>query len=498
MPLKHPFAPLRSLGFIALFTMALIVMVQYGVAWYGLEVVKVSKENEFNRHLADVGKIAQPLLRGSAIDIAEIAVQVPDESANGNDPAVEAGRFLQQLDRGTTEPFYELAERARLNGLTLLDTKGRVLLSTADPERVLVPFEFLEIDRDKFESALVGQIAESLSYSVGADPLKRIYVPIRDVDRESVAAVLCLTAGPDYLGALNRLGKNMRVLSLISTALVCVIGLIVYRLLVRQRRYEQQAEHADRLKSLGSLAAGFAHEVRNPLEIIGACTEDLQHTLRDATAGPPDALEACGDILEEVDRLNRLVGQFLQYSRADSARDGSETAPALRTVDSAVSMLRHAAEKQGVSIVWRPTSNWSDGEDVQVTLGDGSLRQVVVNLVMNAIQATPNGGRVELMPETTPKFFRLSVHDTGPGIPPASRPHIFDPFFTTREEGSGLGLSIAHQLVERAGGRITCEERPLGAGACFIVEIPRVAGPARSAASPLPQATRKEASGELV
>jgi signal transduction histidine kinase len=498
MALKVPFAPLRSLGFIALFTMALIILVQYAAAWYGLEVVKESKENEFNRHLSDVGKIAQPLLREPSIDIAEIAVQSTDPSSIP-DEAERASRFLAQIGPELREPFQEFADRTRLKRLLLIDTRGRVLLNTGDPNRVFVPFEFLDIDRDKFELALVGQIAESLTYSVETETIKRVYVPIREMAGGSVAAVLCITAGPDYLGALDRLAQNMRILSAVSTVLVLVIGLIVYRLLVRQQRYEQQAAHADRLKSLGALAAGFAHEVRNPLEIIRACTEDLERTLIESPSAPPVAAEACRDVLEEVDRLNWLVGQFLQYSRGDEARPEAESAGAVECITSAVSMLRHTGEKKGVSIVWKAPEQRAGISPSEVKLAESSLRQIVINLVLNAIQATPAGGRVELIAEQTPKMFRLSVYDTGPGVSANIRARVFDPFFTTREEGSGLGLAIAHQLASRAGGRLVCEERPLGAGACFVLELPRAAMARAAQPAGVAQASpRPNPSGELV
>jgi signal transduction histidine kinase len=256
---------------------------------------------------------------------------------------------------------------------------------------------------------------------------------------------------------------------MVSAALVLSVGLLVYQLLVRQRKFERQVAHQDRLSSLGSLAAGFAHEVRNPLEIISACTEDLERSLAGRPGLAADAIESCRDIMEEVDRLNRLVGQFLAYARPTASGGDLQSAPADECVASVAGMLRHVAEKRRVIV---ESSFSGDGARTRTRLDGGALRQVLINLTLNAIQATPSGGLVRLSGAVEGRNLRLIVEDSGPGIPPAIRGKIFDPFFTTRDDGSGLGLSIAHQLVVRSGGRLECDDRPLGKGARFTVTLP--------------------------
>ena len=272
----------------------------------------------------------------------------------------------------------------------------------------------------------------------------------------------------------------MGILSVISTISVLLIGLLVYRLLVRQRRFEQRAAHADRLSSLGSLAAGFAHEVRNPLQIITACAQDLERSLGQEPHSSVEAAESCRDIQDEVDRMNRLVNQFLQYSRPDTPTDKRSARLAL-CLESAVGLLKHAAEKRGISIIWSAASIDSE---LTVAIEPDALRQIVLNLMLNAIQASPDDGRVDVHAEGEPKQVRLIIRDEGSGVPETIRFRIFDPFFTTRAEGSGLGLSIAHQLAVRAGGKIECEDRPSGRGASFVLTLPRPAHE-RPAAAPV-------------
>ena len=467
-------SPFRSTAFIALLLIVLVLAVQYSRAWQELGMVKIAMDSDLQRHLIDVGRIGEREFRGSALEMTRIAAEFERAIAEGEpEPALTQDEMDEDIFGDIfgpilREPFEAFAERARLENLTVLDPAGRVLFSTAEPERFFTAFEFMEIDREPFESALNGVPAGSPAYGVGASANKRVYVPLTE-EGGSAFAVICLAAGRDYLEPLSSLTGYTRRSLAISTVLVLLIGWLVYRLIAQQRKVEQRGFHADRLSSLGSLAAGFAHEVRNPLEIITACTEELERLLRDQSELPAEAAESCRDILEEVDRLNHLVAQFLQYAKADDSSAETESTSLSECVDSVMGMLRRLADQQ--KIVMSATGPSIDN-DVEVALGQNSLRQIIINLSMNAIQATPDGGRVELLIQADPKQVRISFLDSGPGVPPALRSKIFDPFFTTRDEGSGLGLSIAHQLAARSGARIECVDAPRGMGACFVLTLP--------------------------
>ncbi len=445
----------RSVGFAASLLIALMLAVQYAGAWYWIEIVTISKEGELERYLEDLGQSAVLGLADVTDSAFELKEEESEEASNAS---------LTDLAEGD---FKRFAGAARLESLTLLDTEGRIVLSTTEPDMIRQPFDFLELDRDAFQSAIKGRSAGSLAYETDSAAFKRVYVPV--MAQGSIQGALCLTAGRDYLGEIGKLKASMRILTTISSVLTLLIGWLVYRLLERQRTYERQSARADRLSSLGTLAAGFAHEVRNPLEIIGACAEDLERSLAESPNAPKEAAETCRDISEEVERMNRLVGQFLQYSKPETSGDQTPASIA-QSLKSAVGMLKHAAEKRGVAL---DAALDSIPESARVTLPDGGLKQVVVNLVMNAIQATPAGGRVEIETLVNGRAATMRFADTGPGIPAAIRPRIFDPFFTTRSEGSGLGLAIAHQLATRHGGNLEYEDRN-DSGACFILTLPLV------------------------
>lgn len=463
---------LRSPGFIAAALIGSVLAVQWAGAWYWLEITRISKEDELHRHLLDLGNAARSVVEPRVPDLRNAAeAALAQSSAAGALPGADPGAVeAYQADSAAAgrEAFDQLAKRTRLRDMTLMTPGGLVLYSLREPARVLEPYPYWELDRDAVEAAAKGEAGGPLVYAAGAAPLKRAYVPVRDGEDGPVAAVLALTGGRDYLFELERLEASARGLLAAASILVLMIGWFVYRMIARQRAFERTAAHADRLTSLGTLAAGFAHEIRNPLEIIGACAEDLQKSLEAGGAGP-EARETCEDIVEEVERMNGLVGQFLQYSKADHpAEPCPEGAPVAAALQGSMAMLRHAAEKRGVAL----SEPAGLDPSVRAAIPEARLRQIIVNLVMNAIQATPPGGRAGAEMETDGRRVRLRFTDTGPGIPREIRSRVFDPFFTTRAEGSGLGLAIAHRFAASAGGSLECLDPPGGRGALLQLTLP--------------------------
>jgi two-component system, NtrC family, sensor histidine kinase HydH len=217
---------------------------------------------------------------------------------------------------------------------------------------------------------------------------------------------------------------------------------------------------ADRLKSLGELAAGMAHEVRNPLSAIRGAAEIIDKEI------PPDSprRKFVGVIEEEVDRLNRLVGEFLSFAKP---RQPERTPTDLsELVESVVTFTSKEADNNGVKLVTR-----LDEQLQAVPVDREQIRQVLLNLIINAIHAMPEGGTVEIGTSLGSESVELWVRDYGIGVEPGTRDKIFDPFFTTKQQGSGLGLSIAYQIVKQHGGEIEFRDVD-GPGALFVIRLP--------------------------
>ncbi|RKH04011.1 hybrid sensor histidine kinase/response regulator [Corallococcus sp. CA053C] len=239
------------------------------------------------------------------------------------------------------------------------------------------------------------------------------------------------------------------------------------RLHREKRELARRAQVTEKLAAVGTLTAGLSHEIRNPLNAAGLQLTVLERRVRrlDAAVQGP-LLEPLMLVRDEIRRLDHILEDFLQFARPrEFQSDAVEVAPLLERVRS---LLSGQAEERDVALEVEPTR-------VVVVRGDEErLRQVLLNLALNALQAAPPGGRVCFSASTQGDEVALCVDDNGPGIPADVQARLFEPFFTTKASGSGLGLSIVHAIVTQHGGTIAVEAGPLG-GARFTVRLPALA-----------------------
>lgn len=222
----------------------------------------------------------------------------------------------------------------------------------------------------------------------------------------------------------------------------------------------EQLRRADRLSALGELSAGLAHEIRNPLGSV----EGAVQILRRAEL-PVETRQEFGDLAQkEVDRLKGLVTNFLDFARPQSPK--RVLAEPVQLLESASKLATETAKMSGVQI----RSESSDGMPA-VSVDPEQIKQVLLNLVINAIQAMPAGGEVVLRAARKLESIVLEVQDEGVGIPPEDLERVFNPFVTTRPDGTGLGLSIAYQIVNQHGGHIAARRNP-DRGMTFTVTLP--------------------------
>jgi two-component system, NtrC family, sensor histidine kinase PilS len=235
------------------------------------------------------------------------------------------------------------------------------------------------------------------------------------------------------------------------------------------RRMEQRVRHADRLAAMGRMAAGLAHEIRNPIGSIRGSVE----VLRDSLAPQGDDRRLMDIVLRESDRLDAIIHDFLQFSRPPRlVRVPTDLSGML---DEILLMLSHHAAVQGPDAkvrILRPDRDQTS----KATVDPGQMRQALWNLCLNAIEAMPDGGELRVRvrapaPSPAPAMVEITVEDTGVGISGSALPHVFEPFFTTKAKGTGLGLAIAHRIVEDHGGEIRVESEP-GAGSRFVILVP--------------------------
>lgn len=221
-----------------------------------------------------------------------------------------------------------------------------------------------------------------------------------------------------------------------------------------------QLRRADRLSALGELSAGLAHEIRNPLGSIEGALQILRRQEL-----PLETREEFGGLAQkEVNRLKSLLTNFLGFARPQVPERIPTEPPALLH-----SVSKLAAETAKISNVEIRVETSDHQENVSVD--PEQMKQVLLNLVINAIQAMPKGGELVLRSTRQGDSVMLEVQDEGCGIPPEDLERVYNPFFTTRPSGTGLGLSIAYQIVNQHGGQIAARNNP-GRGATFTVSLP--------------------------
>jgi signal transduction histidine kinase len=269
----------------------------------------------------------------------------------------------------------------------------------------------------------------------------------------------------------------------LELALLGLVGLVGGILSDRERSLRREAEEvaaerdraledlresvetlrkADRLSTLGTLAAGMAHEIRNPLGAMGGALEILES---DYPADHPHR-EFVEILRQEIDRLGRVAGKYLDFARPPSP--DSRPVDVNAVVRSAVELLERSATRAGVRFASRLQ------QDIRPAMADPvQLRQALVNLLLNGIQSMSAGGELEVTTRGQHRQVEIEVRDHGEGLPDVALERLFEPFYSTRAGGTGLGLAVTRQIAVSHGGRLTAEPAE-GGGARFRLLLPEV------------------------
>jgi len=226
---------------------------------------------------------------------------------------------------------------------------------------------------------------------------------------------------------------------------------------------EIEVLHRERLSAMGNLAAAVAHEVRNPLNAISMGLQRLKMEFQ--SAEDPDQYSRLTELmLGEVHRLNSIIEQFLSLARPVEIK--AEALPLPDVLKELAALEASHAQQSNVQI--RVVAS----PDLPALSVDPShLTQVLLNLMVNGLQAMPHGGTLTLEAKTLNGNVVISVTDTGTGIAPENLPRIFEPYFTTKAKGTGLGLAISRRIIEAHGGTITAANVP-GGGGRFEISLP--------------------------
>jgi len=235
----------------------------------------------------------------------------------------------------------------------------------------------------------------------------------------------------------------------------------------RNRDLEEQLQRAERSAVVGRLASGIAHEIRNPLNFMNLSIDHLQ-----AACAPEDARKRnefshiLTTIKEEISRLNRLVSDFLSYGRPARLKPRELDARVL--IEEVSDLVKAQAEQQGVKI----NISTNNSADTKFQADYEQIKTCFSNLMINAVQAMPEGGALNITLHPNQSNLHIEFADTGTGIAPENLAQIFEPYYSTKDTGIGLGLPLTKKIIEEHGGQIEVESEP-GQGTTFTVTLPR-------------------------
>lgn len=427
---------------IAVFTAVLIVLVNLAW-WFYYDRTAESLEDQLERRLRALATTA-----AASIDPLQVDLLLIDDPT----AYLDIYRRLEAV----------LAADS-LSEAFIVDAGYRYLVTTS-----------LDLDTTYFLAALNGPYIDSVifdnhttittqTYQTGNISLKSAFAPLYDSDGIAVA-VLGLEASVDYFASLSELRRNLYYSTGLSLIGSLLFGLLFLALQRRINSAERQVFLSQTESYMGRMVSVVAHELKNPLMIIRGSAERIKRKTNMAEASY---------VVEEVDRLNQIVSGYLDFARSGSSMLAGETPEQFDLVNLAGSLRKHlvqsAADKpiQWLELPAPPA--------LAIVGHRRSLRQVLLNLLLNGVEACREAGkevRIGLELKDTGREVIITVVDQGPGLGKQQRKRITDPFYTTKLSGSGLGLYVSRKIIEDMHGRMTVDSTP-GQGSRFVITLPK-------------------------
>jgi signal transduction histidine kinase len=321
------------------------------------------------------------------------------------------------------------------------------------------------------EASFVGEVVRSNSPIAVLDLYEQTHDPYAQMaSQEGLSSLLCvpLTTSLRLIGLLtvytieSRRFRSEEVELLLALAAQSATAIENARLYQAMLETQEQLRHAERLAALGSMSAGLAHEIRNPLHTMQLLAYAMQKDCHRFGTLAAD-LEV---IQSEIGRLTLLVDQFLDFARPK--RPEASPQKLQEIMEETLLFVRAEARQRGIRI----SKSWPG--DLPIVCVDGvQIKQVFLNILLNALQAMPSGGTIEVRMHANGDCITTEIQDQGEGMPAAVKAQLFTPFFTTKPKGVGLGLSISQRMIEGHRGAIRVTSQP-GAGTTVRIELPLV------------------------
>jgi signal transduction histidine kinase len=415
----------------------LTALVTVATAFVAYRGQRAAFEREFARRLAQLAELAASQV--SPADLTDARLLGPD----GN------GLLALQLDA--------LCSATGLADVSVIDDSSRVVYAVrAGFASAGAPSPYDSLSHDTIVHART-------SRSVAFPPIRRGALEVRAAAAriaDAPGVVLVAEDLPRWGPELARLRRDLSLLAAVSVLAVAALALLVLRANASEVSLERRLSRSQNLAAMGRMTATLAHEIKNPLAIIRGSARRLAKL-------EPEAKALSDSVIEEVDRLSATVNRYLQFARGAGEGAAADARGAVAgTLAATLDLLEGELRERRVEVVREPPF-----DEATVKLDDASLKQVWLNLLQNALEASVEGSRIRVRCAVEGGRARVTIADEGAGIAPEVLARVGEPFFTTRAQGTGLGVHLSRQLVQGAGGTLELSSRQ-GVGTTLQVVLP--------------------------
>lgn len=352
----------------------------------------------------------------------------------------------------------EMRAASQVWNATVIDSARNVMYDCRDADLFHARSALDSLAGPAIAAALDGHAAISPVY-VRRDQLLRAGIATIAASEgpPRAAGAVIVEAPVTYPAVLAGLRRDFAIRTLIAALAMAVLAVILIRVAWSSQDLERRLSRSENLAAMGRMTATLAHEIKNPLAIIRGSAERLGKL-------DPEARRMADYVVEESDRLSRTVARYLQFARGEAGH--GEAGDAIAALDATLALLEGELRARRVTLARERTAGAAP-----VRLDNESLKQVYLNLVLNALDAMSDGGKLTVGDSERGGGIEVRIADTGAGIPPDVLKKLGNPFFTTRAQGTGLGLFLAKRLLESAGGSLGIESAP-GKGTICTVRLP--------------------------
>ncbi len=357
------------------------------------------------------------------------------------------------------EYLITINEKNDLESIFILDKEHNFILDTGSKHLEGGKYRCMDIDDTaKILDALLGNPSYSKLYHKGNQMFKTGFAPLKDASGD-IIAILGVDASPKFLKVLPRIKNTLTLFGIISLVFGSISVLILLAVI---KGFISDLFHAEKFASLGRLSSGIAHEIRNPLQIIGSTAESLKRRYL-----PKDSYDELFDYIpDEIKNMNKTIANILSQTKDVPLKIEMNNLKIL--LDQIINKMSPDMEGANVMV----------NKDIEPNIGEFNfdmyqIEMVFQNLIRNAIEAMPDGGVISIKayPYKNNQFIAIEVADTGHGIHKRDQKRLFEPFWTTKEHGYGLGMPIVFGIIQQHGGKIMVKSK-LNKGTTFTVLLP--------------------------